>query len=160
MLRTRGRGLWNLPVIMVAGAMLLAGPWVEQADAQTKAQRIERNLTNKERKVRVQRPRVRLDKQLSRIARRHSRRMANRGVLHHNPNLARQLRHREWSVVGENVGVAGKVGSLRRSLRMLHDAFMKSRPHRRNIVYNRYRRMGVGLVRDSGRIWLTVVFMG
>lgn len=145
---------------MVAGATLLAGPWVDQADAQTRAQRIERNLTNRERTVRAERPRVRLDRQLSRIAKRHSRRMANQGVLHHNPNLVRQVGDRRWSVLGENVGVAGQAGSVRRTLRMLHHAFMQSRPHRRNIMYNRYRRIGVGLVRDNGRVWLTVVFMG
>lgn len=153
------RGLWRLPAIIMIGALVLGGPLLDQAEAKTKAQRIERHLTNQERKI-YPGTKLRLDRHLSKIARRHSRRMANSGVLHHNPNLAGAVRNRNWRVVGENVAVGPQTGSLRKTLGMLHDAFVKSRPHRRNMRDERYRLMGFGLVRSNGRVWVTVMFMG
>ena len=56
---------------------------------------------------------------------------------------------------GENVGVVAPSGTLRG----LHRAFMDSETHRANILNRSFRRIGVGIARDStGLRWVTVVF--
>ena len=54
------------------------------------------------------------------------------------------------SAWGENVGVGPSVWRL-------HRAFMASPPHRANIL-GRFTQVGVGVVRDDGTVWVTVVF--
>ncbi|HEX6206878.1 MAG TPA: CAP domain-containing protein [Actinomycetota bacterium] len=149
----------RIPILLLLAALLLSLMAYGEAEAATKAQRVERRLMNQERRPKA-RATFRLDRGLSRIARRHSRRMASMGTLHHNPNLVEQVRGRRWQRLGENVGVVGPTGNLRETLRMLHGAFMNSDPHRRNILYRPFRRVGVGLVRNDGRVWVTIVFLG
>lgn len=152
-------GIKRIPVLLLLAALLLTGTMQGEADARTKAQRVERRLMNQERRP-TARATFRLDRQLSRIARRHSLEMARTGSLHHNPDLVSDMGDRPWRRLGENVGVVGASGNLRETLRMLHGAFMDSRAHRRNILYRPYRKVGVGLVRSDGRVWVTVVFLG
>jgi hypothetical protein len=76
--------------------------------------------------------------------------MMNQDHLHHNPNLASVTSG--WEALAENVGVGPDVARL-------HEAFMESDGHRRNILGN-YNYVGVGVVRESEtKIWVTVVFM-
>jgi len=152
-------GIKRIPVLMLLATVLLSGVVHDRADAATLAQKAERNLMNLERRP-MERSTFKLEKRLSKIARRHSRRMAASGTLHHNPNLAQDVGQRRWRRLGENVGVAGSSASIQETLRMLHGAFMDSTAHRRNILYRKYRKIGVGVVRSDGRMWVTIVFLG
>jgi uncharacterized protein YkwD len=56
-----------------------------------------------------------------------------------------------WEAVGENVGYGF-------SVRGLHRQFMRSAPHRANILDPRMRQVGVGIVERNGTLWVTEVF--
>jgi len=80
----------------------------------------------------------------------HSKVMMSTSDLHHNPNLGSVTSG--WSALAENVGVGPDVARL-------HEAFMDSAGHRKNILGN-YNYVGVCVVRESEtKIWVTVVFM-
>lgn len=95
--------------------------------------------------------RLRLDPELSRVARKHTREMKLRNLLYHTDGDAMRRRVTFWSILGENVGVGNTVESL-------HVAFMNSPAHRDNIMYTSYRHVGVGAASSNGRLWVTVVF--
>jgi uncharacterized protein YkwD len=99
--------------------------------------------------------RVDLRASMSERARRHSVRMARRGELFHTPNPpAYYLRGVRWSVWGENVGyTSGSVDGLQRM-------FMRSPPHRSNILNGRFRHVAIGTHRRDGTLWVTVFFYG
>ena len=92
---------------------------------------------------------------LARYAKRHSRAMADRGYLFHSDGSALQkvLAAYDWSIGGENVGVGSDVESIQ-------NAFMRSKPHRKNILRSGYDHMAVGIVRQDNRLWVTVIFYG
>lgn len=94
---------------------------------------------------------LRLDPELSKAARVHTREMVGTNQLHHTASSVLRSRVTNWAVLGENVGVGGKVGSL-------HRAFMTSPSHRDNILYGTYKHVGVGTMRRGGRLWVTVLF--
>ena len=83
----------------------------------------------------------------------HSRDMAVAGRIFHTTALSSKLRIVSWSVAGENVGAGGE-------LRALFDAFMRSDAHRANILEPRFRRVGIGIYRSDGFIWITLIFVG
>jgi hypothetical protein len=84
------------------------------------------------------------------VARRHATRMAERGVVFHNPALGDEVQ--AWDVVGENVGAGNDVGQL-------HAAFMASKVHRDEILFAGYREVGVGVAYAAdGRLFVTQVF--
>jgi len=56
-----------------------------------------------------------------------------------------------WSKLGENVGRGGSVNSL-------HDAFMASAGHKKNILGD-YNKVGIGTGTSDGVLYVTVVFM-
>jgi uncharacterized protein YkwD len=145
-------------VTLLAGSLLVGALPSSPAAASTRAQDIERRLLNAERRERDLRI-LRLSAELSRVAKRHSRRMAADDRLFHNENLSDEV-EMQWDVLGENVGVATESAKLRRTLVRLHDAFMESKPHRRNILRRSYRKVGIGIVRDDGKLWITLVFLG
>ena len=93
---------------------------------------------------------LQLDKQLSRVARRHAWEMDNRNTLYHTPDSTLAWRVTNWTRLGENVGYGGDVGSL-------HQAFMNSPAHRDNVL-GRYRHVGVGVHKDNGIMWVTIIF--
>lgn len=80
-------------------------------------------------------PALALNAQLNAVAQAWADRLAAAGVLSHNPALRNQVS--DWSVLGENVGMAGDVPTVQA-------AFMASPPHRANILDPRYTQMGVG----------------
>ena len=94
-----------------------------------------------------------LNWRLSKSAIRHSRRMAEQRTVYHTANLYRLVRRWHPSVWGENVGMAGTV-------RRIHRLFMRSAPHRGNILRSGFSHAGIGVVRKGGRIWATVMFYG
>lgn len=92
-------------------------------------------------------------RRLRRLARRHSRRMARAGGIFHQTNLTELVPKGSWNYLGENVAV---VPDLRTAMR----AFMNSDPHRRNILFPQYRRLGVGAVEKNGAVFVTQIFSG
>jgi uncharacterized protein YkwD len=97
--------------------------------------------------------RLKMRARLVDLARRHSARMANSGGIYHNANLAGDLRNLQWRIAGENVGVGSTIENL-------HRAFMDSPPHRANVLRDPFRYIGVGVVHEDDRLWITIVFMG
>jgi uncharacterized protein YkwD len=94
--------------------------------------------------------RLKVTERLSKMARKHSSRMAERGELYHS-NLRRTFRGFDYRVVGENVGYGG-------SLSQLLDAFLDSPPHAENLL-GKWRRTGVGVVWRGGKVWVTQLFL-
>jgi hypothetical protein len=72
---------------------------------------------------------------LTAVAQAWANQLAAANVLSHNPALRNQVS--DWSVLGENVGMAGDIPTVQA-------AFMASPPHRANILDPRYTQMGVG----------------
>lgn len=94
---------------------------------------------------------LRLDPELSKAAKVHTREMVKKDLLHHTPSDTLRRRVTNWSILGENVGVGGTVSSL-------HSAFMNSAAHKANILLSDFRHVGVGVINDDGRLWVTVIF--
>jgi uncharacterized protein YkwD len=94
---------------------------------------------------------LRLDPELSKVARRHTREMTRANSLHHTPSDLFTRRVTNWVVLGENVGVGSTVESL-------HQAFMNSPTHKENILLGSFQHVGVGTRREHGKLWVTVVF--
>jgi uncharacterized protein YkwD len=108
--------------------------------------------TNKVRS-RVGKARLRLDPQLSRAARLHTREMVKRDLLYHTPGDKLTRRVTNWSTLGENVGWGQSVDSLQ-------EAFLNSPGHRDNILESDYKYFGVGTIERDGVLWVTVIFEG
>ena len=94
---------------------------------------------------------LRLDPELSKVAKVHTRDMVRSNSLHHSTSTELRRRVTNWSSLGENVGVGSTVTSL-------HEAFMNSTAHRDNILHSTFRHVGVGVIKDDGRMWVTVIF--
>jgi uncharacterized protein YkwD len=73
--------------------------------------------------------------QLDAVAQAWANKLAAAGVLSHNPAVRTQVTN--WTVLGENVGMAGDVPTVQA-------AFMHSPEHKANILDPRYTQMGVG----------------
>jgi uncharacterized protein YkwD len=94
---------------------------------------------------------LKLDPELGKVARVHTRKMARQGTIFHQSSSQLGSRVTRWSSLGENVGVGNTVTSL-------HKAFMNSPGHKANILYSGFRNVGVGTVKKNGRLYVTVVF--
>jgi uncharacterized protein YkwD len=140
----------KLLCVAVAGAVGLgtAGP----AAALTKPERRMKRYINQERSSRGIRT-LRVNNSLSKKARRHSRKMARRGRVVYHSNLSYTMRGYNYRIAGENVGMSWK-------LRRVHRLFMNSKGHRRNILRSGYRRVGIGVYRANGKVWVTEIFYG
>jgi uncharacterized protein YkwD len=89
---------------------------------------------------------------LNRLAQHHSRRMASDDRLFHTTNLSSKLSG-SVSAWGENVGYG-------MTIRSVFTAFVRSAPHRANLLDRRFRRVGIGIVRAHGVYWITMIFSG
>ena len=99
-------------------------------------------------------PRLTLNREMSKVARRHSLAMARGGELFHSGDVDVYLNGISWHTWGENVGFTpGGVKSIQ-------DAFMKSAPHRTNVLSRAFHRVAIGAVRVDGVLWVTVFFYG
>ena len=92
-----------------------------------------------------------LDRHLGRVSRKHTWDMASRNRLYHTSAGTLGWRVTRWYQLGENVGVGGTVESL-------HNAFMNSPSHRSNVLYSKFRYVGVGTTTKNGSLWVTVTF--
>jgi len=99
-------------------------------------------------------PSLRLDRDMSVVARRHSAAMARAGELFHTSNVDVYLHGIHWHAWGENVGYTpGDLASIQ-------TAFMQSPPHRENILNHAFGHVAIGTVRVDGTLWVTVFFYG
>ena len=97
-------------------------------------------------------PKLRLDRELSVIARRHSMAMARSGELFHTADVGIYLHAIGWHTWGENVGYTPwGVASIQR-------AFMNSPHHRVNILNRAFDKVVIGSMRMDGTLWVTVFF--
>jgi len=97
------------------------------------------------------RARLSLSDRLSRRAHNHSERMADSGSIFH--SCLDCGKRRSYSTMAENVGTGGSIGAV-------HDALMESSGHRENILGSQFDRVGIGVVRRGGRVWVTELFAG
>ncbi len=137
-------------------AMLLASVFPSvpaQAGSCWNYKRSERRMAKKINEARVSTGdnRLRLDPQLSRVARKHTSGMVQRRSLYHTPSDVLGRRVTRWRRLGENIGVAEGV-------RRLHRIFMNSPAHRAIALTDSFRFVGIGMKRKGGRLWVTVVF--
>jgi uncharacterized protein YkwD len=99
-------------------------------------------------------PKLRLNRAMSQVARRHSLAMARAGDLFHTINVSDYLAGVAWNTWGENIGFTpGDVASLQQ-------AFMNSPPHRENILNGAFQQVAIGAVRVDGTLWVTVFLYG
>ena len=94
---------------------------------------------------------LRLDPELSRVARQHTREMVKKGLLFHQTSTQFDRRITNWTMIAENVGYGSDVSEL-------HQAFMDSPLHAANILNSSYRFVGTGVVTEANRMWVTVIF--
>ena len=94
---------------------------------------------------------LKLDPELSKVARVHAKAMARQGQIFHQSSSQLGSRVTRWSSLGENVGMGSTVTSL-------HSAFMNSPGHKANVLLTSFRNVGVGTVEKNGRLWVVVVF--
>jgi uncharacterized protein YkwD len=95
--------------------------------------------------------RLRLDPEMSKVSKVHTRAMARKESLYHTSSSVLSKRVTNWVLLGENVGVGGTVSSL-------HEAFMNSAPHRANVMLKQFKYVGVGVKRAGDRMWVTITF--
>jgi hypothetical protein len=139
-------------LVVVLVLMMLLPATAPAAEARTIEPSLEQQLTdliNRERRA-AGRSALSTELQLTRIARDWSGSMAGAGRLSHRPDLEGQISG-NWRRIGENVGVGP-------SLTRMHDAFMASAGHKANVLGD-FDRVGVGVIEDGGRLWVTVNFM-
>lgn len=133
-----------LGVSLTASATLLTAPG---AAAQTTAEARFVSKINSER-GRLGLPALEVRSRLTGYARTHSAAMARQKTLFHTSSFSMLCC---WSRIAENVGVGFDVATL-------HKALMASPAHRANILDPRMRKVGVGIHRAGGRIWVTQIF--
>jgi uncharacterized protein YkwD len=98
-------------------------------------------------------PILRLNRELSALAWTHSKRMARRNRVFHTKDLYSAVRSYSPSCWGENVGMAARLYRVR-------TLWMHSAGHRANILKQRFRRIGIGVVKARGGVWVTAIFYG
>ncbi len=88
---------------------------------------------------------------LVRVARGWTSKMKANGAISHNPNLSAEV-SADWRKLGENVGVGPDV-------QILHDAFVKSPAHYRNLVDPAFDQVAVTIEYDATGFYVTEQFM-
>jgi uncharacterized protein YkwD len=142
----------RLPLLVVVVAVLLAG-MSSTAHADDLARRNKMlHLLNHIRQTHG-RPTFRLNVTVSHRAWLHSKAMASQNNIFHTGNLYDAVRVYRPSTWGENVGMAGLLTRVR-------TLWMHSAGHRANILNTRYRRIGIGVVKARGAVWVTTIFYG
>lgn len=94
-----------------------------------------------------------VDHELRKSALLHVERMVAAGEIFHAPGLGREVS--SWEVLGENVGVTAVSPGV--AVR-LHDAFMESPSHRRNVLDRRFTQAGIAAVVASDGVYVVQRF--
>lgn len=142
----------RLPIIALVIAVLVTGTATESgAEDLGRRDRMLRLLN----RIRRQhdRPIFRINRELSTYAWRHSKRMARADRVYHTDDLYQHVRSYDPVVWGENVGMARYLTTVRR-------LWMHSSGHRSNILKRSFRRIGIGVVKARGAVWVTAIFYG
>lgn len=95
---------------------------------------------------------LRLDKHLSRVSRKHTSEMIRADALEHTPIATLAERVTNWIELGENIGRSTV------SIRNILKAMMDSPVHRANILNPTFTYVGVATERAGGRLWATITF--
>lgn len=96
---------------------------------------------------------VRLNRNLSEEAQRHSVAMGRRYVLFHTSNLSGLVRPYDARTWGENIAYAD-------TLRRVEELWMRSYDHRINLLNPAFRSAGIGVARIKGWLWVTLQLYG
>jgi uncharacterized protein YkwD len=140
--------------IVLALIVALVGGYVptltSPAEAVTTRERRMYRMVNKARE-RNGLHKLRLNKRMFRIAHRHSKRMADKGYVYHQSCL--ECHFSSWSALGENVGRGSAV-------REVHRLFLRSDGHRRVVLGRKFIRVGIGIVKARGQLWVTQMYHG
>lgn len=144
----------RLVILLVAVLALTAGLPGSAASAQTDPATAEADFVARINGLRAAKglPALTVHAELTDVARAWAAEMAEADEISHNPDLAKQVRA-DWQKLGENVGVGMTVPKL-------HDAFVNSPAHYRNLVDPDFTHIGVAVVlgRD-GAIFTAHQFM-
>jgi uncharacterized protein YkwD len=142
----------RIPLLVLVVAVLVAGMSSPvHADDVSRRDRMLHLLNQTRRNHGL--PVFRLNVDLSHFAWRHSKRMAEKRDCFHTQDLYDAVRSYQPSTWGENVGAAG-------SSRRIRTLWMGSSGHRVNILNARFRRIGIGVVKAHGMVWVTAIFYG
>ena len=95
---------------------------------------------------------LRLDKHLSRVSRKHTSEMISADAFEHTPIATLAERVTNWIELGENIGRSTE--KLRHVIRQMMD----SPVHRANILNPTFTYIGVGTKRSGGMVWATITF--
>ena len=147
--RRRTRGV--VVAVMVALAGLVVAPAARAEDSPTtagEAQLVTR--INELRGSKGLQP-LTVHAGLAVVARSWTEKMRGLGDISHNPNLAKEVTA-TWRKLGENVGVGPDVESL-------HQAFVNSPGHYRNLVDPVFDSIAVTIVQDGDELYVTEQFM-
>ncbi|MFN2525376.1 MAG: CAP domain-containing protein [Actinomycetota bacterium] len=93
-----------------------------------------------------------LDPEASKVGKVHTREMIKVGDLYHSTGDDFEKRLTNWWTIGENVGRGSN------DVDQLHEAFMNSKDHRKNILAPKMRFAGIGAIVDDDTLWVTVIF--
>jgi uncharacterized protein YkwD len=138
-----------LPVITLVVILVVAA--LPPATAMTRREHRLLHMVN-ELRARHGLVRLRNDPDLTTEAHKHSARMARQNTLFHTQDLR--------SVVGRRADAWGENIAKARTVRKLFRLWAHSSAHRANMLSNRYRRAGVGIVEARGYLWATMIFYG
>jgi uncharacterized protein YkwD len=150
----RTRGIPPIAVVALVATLFVTAPSAPaQASVRTNQRDRLLKLVNASRERHGLRP-LRLDSALSDYAYRHSDNMCADFSLYHSTTLtARITSTTSASWWGENIAFAGSLKGIRR-------LWMRSAPHRENILNPHYRHAGVGVYDGHGYLWATFDFYG
>jgi uncharacterized protein YkwD len=98
-------------------------------------------------------PRLRMNRDIVRVAQRHSRKMASSRTLYHSSDMWTKLRSHHARCWGENVGMGPSVWRV-------FKGWVRSSEHRANMLNRHYRRTGIGVARSHGYLWVTMIYYG
>ena len=144
------RLLTSAIVGLMLATVLPAGPAAAACYSPTRSERAFVKKMNQARAAAGKGP-LRLDPEVSKVSKVHTREMVKASSLFHTSDSVLRQRVTNWILLGENVGLGGTVSSL-------HTAFMNSPIHKANILLSSFRHVGVGVMKDGGRMWVTVTF--
>jgi uncharacterized protein YkwD len=140
-----------LSLVVVVAVLVAVTPSPSIADDLPRRDRMLRILNQTRRNHGL--PVFRLNASLSHFAWQHSKRMVTANKLFHTMDLYSQVRAYSPSTWGENLGAAG-------TLRRVKTLWMRSSGHRHNLLKPGFRRIGIGVVKARGLVWVTAIFYG
>lgn len=158
-------GIALMAVLLVSRPALAREPFPEKtSSAPTTVESYIHTLINQ---IRIENhlPVLKMSSSLQRLAREHSRYMAENAYLGHGKDDGRDFKSRiekskikGWRAVGENVG---RSYGYRDNAQTIVAGWMESRPHRKNILSQDYDTTGIGTaVDENGTLYATQIFLG